>query len=113
MLVFFAKTQITVFYGQNAKRTKSTSLRFVPWVRLRLPFYIDLSLCVSQLFFSYDNTSKLYIADRSGKPRNESIKTRRCGAADRIGHSEIAQETGANFQFLPIDKLTPPHERSH
>ena len=31
---------------------------------------------------------------------------------DTIGHSEIAQGTGASFKFKPIDKLTPPHERS-
>ena len=29
-----------------------------------------------------------------------------------IGHSGIAQGTGASFNFEPIDKLTPPHKRS-
>ena len=29
-----------------------------------------------------------------------------------IGRSEIHQGTGASFEFLLIDKLTPPHERS-
>ena len=30
-----------------------------------------------------------------------------------IGHSGIAQETGASFKFQPIDKLTTSHERAH
>ena len=30
---------------------------------------------------------------------------------ESIGHSGIAQGTGATFKFEPIDKLTPPHER--
>ena len=29
------------------------------------------------------------------------------------GHSEIAQGTGASFKFYLLDKLTPPHKRSH
>ena len=36
----------------------------------------------------------------------------RCKLDRPIGHSEIAQGTGASFKFQPIGKLTPPHERS-
>ena len=31
---------------------------------------------------------------------------------ETIGNSGIAQGTRASFKFLPVDKLTPPHERS-
>ena len=29
-----------------------------------------------------------------------------------LGHSGIAQETGASFKSEPIDKLTPSHENN-
>ena len=45
---------------------------------------------------------------RKAKARHGQLQA----AQESIGRSEIHQGTGASFEFLLIDKLTPPHERS-
>ena len=59
--------------------------------------------CFSVYFFlSYTSYPLIFCCKATATDTKSSVQ---------IGHSGIAQGTGASLNFFPIDKLTPPHER--
>ena len=115
--VFFC---VTIFWRQSFVQVKMFS-PFSQWVSWKPQRYWNASeLFINwkrRYFSSLDSwvaldlvldiniLSLLYI--HSG-----NFSWSRSTVLNRPGGSEIQQGTGASFKFQPIDKLTPPHERS-